>query len=503
MPETFDAIKGLARKIFGGKQQGEQTAGVGLQRPVTREMEAYDKEALRFDRRTKITDCTKMAAVDARVSRMLEKLPGDAMVGGLTVRVESAMTDAVKDEAQQAIDSLLERCKVAELAEGWITALLREGDLFWENVVDEATREIVRLKKLAAIITYSAMNSEGNFPKDKPAYYQEHPWTRQKIKEFEAWQITHIKWRGEDGKIYGEPLFSAARLAYQRLDSGERNVVIRRGVRAGKRLHHSVGSQDRPSNWEGVKRYKDENKDTLANPMSPVQDYFSDGRVTITEVGGDSTLGEMKDIEHFEGLLYMKAGTPPALLGGGREEKVNRDILKEMEEDYFKVVANINKALERGLRKVINFQLLLSGINDESIKYKMNWGAKDRDDTDKKIERAIKLQSLGYSFPTTFGVCDLDEIDLEEEIERIRQQVEDGVIPYGLGMKLDPNVLMVLGAMAGGGPEGAKAEQLVEMISRLRVVTEQYMNMEGGDQNAGALTMMQMLERSKKIKHGQ
>lgn len=455
--------KDAVERLFGHRAEVE--GGIGLQRPVTKEMESYDRAAVRHDRRTKILDSQKMAMLDPRIGRMFRKLAGDARVGGFRVNVEQATTDAEKDKAQQVIDGLVERCQVIDKLKGWIKPCLRDGDLFWEVVVDEKTKEIARLKKLAAIITFSSMNAEGNFPEGEPAYYQEHPWTREKIKEFEPWQIVQISWDAEDGQPYGTPMFADARLAWERLDNAEKNVVVRRGVRAGMRRHHKVGG-----NWEEVEEYKKRNRDTLDNPMSAVQDFYSNEGVEIKEMQGDTTLGDMTDVEHFEGQLAMSGGVPMALLGGGREKSINRDVLEEQEEDYLRVVDDINEVFEGGLRKVFNFALLLAGVNDEAVKYTFNWGAKDRDDVDKKIERGKTLQALGFSFTTIFHVCDLDGVTLEEELDRIRKQVEEGIVPYGPGMKLDQGLLMFL---AGLGTNAGKEESKIgEQIEKLRELAE-------------------------------
>ncbi len=469
MADTIDKLKSMAAKIFGGGRTDVER-GTGLQKPVTKEMEPIDRVAIRHDRRTTIQDCCKMEKLDVRVSRMHQKLASDAVVGGLTINVESALTDKVKEQAQGIIDKIMERCKIQRNLKGWTHNCLREGDTFLEVIVDDKTKEIIRLKRLATIITFNNMNSEGNFPENAEAYYQEHPYTRQKIKTFERWQICQVSWEYEEGKPYGTPMFASARLAYERLDSGEKNMVIRRAIRAGVARHHKVGTDEKPGTWEEVKDYREQNKDTLAKPMDAAQDFYSTGNVTITELKGDTTLGETTDLEYFEGLLAMRSGIPTALLGGGRERSVNRDVLDEQEEDYFRVVADINDTFEYGLRQVFDFGLLLAGINPESVTYEFVWGAKDRDDVDKKIARAANLQKLGYSFETIFQTCALDGIDIEEELERIEKQVEEGVIPYGLGMKLDPNVLMVLG-MAGAA-QGAKTEEVTEKLERIAEVAE-------------------------------
>lgn len=465
---SIEAIKDFAKKIFG-IQRDEAEKGEGLQRPVTKEMAIFDRTALRYDRQSKIKQCQEMANSDSRIARMLYKLASDAVIGGFTLKVESAASETVEKQAQEIIDTIIKRCEILRKLKGWIKSCLREGDLFLEVVVDDTTREIVRLKKLATAITFSNMDAEGNFPDDKEAYYQEHPWTREKIKTFEAWQIVHIPWEYEDGKPYGEPIFGAARLAWERLSSGEKNIVIRRAIKSGKKQHHKVGTEEKPGSWQEVEEYKRRNQDALENPLSPVQDFFSNGLVDIDDIGGDAELGNLADIEHFEGLLAMAAGIPIALLSGGREEGVNRDVLEEQEEDFYRVVGDINDTIEYGLRKVFNFALLLAGIHDESIKYTFNWGAKDRDDIDAKIDRGIKLQALGYSQETIFNVCDLDELTYEDEVERIQKQIEDGVIPYGVGMKLDPNMMILLSSMLGG-------DKLTEQISKLREVAEEALN---------------------------
>lgn len=466
---TWERLKEAAKIIFRTGTD-EKSAGIGLQRPVTKEMEAYDRAAIKQDRRTMITECTKMIALDPRAARIIRKLASDAVVGNFTFNVQTAPSDSVGQQADQAIQGVIDRCEVISKLKGWIVCMLRDGDLFWEVVVDDVAREIVRLKKLAAIITMSNMNPEGNFPEDKPAYYQEHPWTRQEIKTFEAWQIVQIKCQGEDGKPYGTPLLNAARLAYERLDKGEKNIVARRAVKAGVSRHHKVGTPDIPGDWADIEEYKDRNKDTLENPLDPVKDWFSNGLVTITELSGDTALGDMEDIMYFAGQLPLNAGVPVALLSGGWEKSINRDVLEEQQQDYYKVIDELNAVIEAGLRKVFDFSLLLAGINTEAIKYTVNWGSKDRDDVKDKIEKAKELQALGFSFETIVRIVDLDGVTFAEELARINKQVEDGMIPYGINMKLDPNMMMLLGVMGAAG--GAKTEQLMEEVDKLRALAE-------------------------------
>lgn len=469
--ELTDKLKKVAEKIFNIRIVSKDAEQSGYTRPVMRDMELYDKESIRSDRLNVIEDVEKMARTDPRVKRILMKLASDAAVGGFNVQVKTAPGDALKEQAQNIIDEVVSVCKIKSKLKGWVFAQIRDGDLFLEVTVGDT--KITRLKRIATKITHSNLNNEGNFPEGEPAYYQEHPWSREKVRTFEPWQIVHIPWEYIDGEIYGQSMMGAARLTFKRLDKSEENVVIRRSVRAGVRYFHSVGTKDNPGSWEGVEEYKERNRDTLDNPLDPVQDFYGDGLVSIERLEGDTSIGDMDDIKHFEGMLSMTAGVPMALLSGGREENINRDILEEQEEDYFRVIADINQGMEAGLRKVFSFALLLAGINDEAIKYTFNWGAKDRDDIDAKIDRALKLQKLGYSFETIVETCDLDEMDFEAELERIKAQLEDGTIPYGIG--IEPQIFTITGAAPQTYSPTAN-EQLLEHVRELRRDVENYSN---------------------------
>lgn len=479
MPETIEKIKDLAKRIFGfrDKAQIETPETEGWQRPVSKELAELDKQSIREDRRSKIADCQEMAKIDPRVRRMLKKLADDSIIGGLRIVVEEATTDSEKEKVQAIINQTQEDCMIDDKLEGWGKICLREGDLFLQVYLDEKERKIYRLKKLATSITFSNMDSEGNFPKDKPAYYQEHPLTREIAKEFEAWQIVHIPWEYEDGQLYGEPIFGAARLVWKRLDNAEKNVTIRRATRAGKRLQHKIGNADNPD-WQLVNDYKRQNRDTLNNPVAVSQDFFTTGNIEITDIGGDSELGELNDVDYFEGLLFMASGIPVALLSGGREKNINRDVTEEQEEDYYKVIAALNNTFENGLRKVFNFALLLQGINPDAVKYTFDWGNKDRDDLDAKIERAEKMQGLGYSFETIHNEISLSKLTYEEEIDRIKKQVEEGVVPYGISMSMTPAILQALMGMSVGTGNSEKIEQLIAKLDELKSLAENEMSIE-------------------------
>jgi len=162
-----------------------------------------------------------------------------------------------------------------------------------------------------------------------------------------------------------------------------------------------------------------------------------------------------------------------ALLGGGREKSVNRDVLEEMQEDYYKVIGDINNLMESAYRRLFDFQLLLDGINVESVTYSFDWSARDREDVDMKIARAAKLLALGFSFETVFTICNITDVTFEEELQRIERQVAAGIVPYGLGARMDPQMAMLIaqGMFSPGTPKSPNNE-VIEELRALRLIGE-------------------------------
>ena len=462
MPIT-DLIKEGMQKLLSISKEGSITAGTGYQKPVMPEMKYQDTLTRYTTRQAKMTKVQAMALTDVRISRILYKMSADAVVGGLGITVESAPTDVVKKKAQTVIDDYMKVCEVDQKSKGWSKALLRDGDLYLENIIND--NQVVRLKKLAAIITRSNMNAEGNYPENEPPYFQVHPQTQKKIKEFEAWQIIHIAWDQEDGEPYGRPMFEPAILTFDRLIASENNVIIRRQIRAGKRLLHTIGTAEKPTQWDRVAEYREYNKDTLEHPTDPIQDFWSNGSVTISEIGGDREIGEMNDIRYFEAMIAMQAGIPKAMLG--REESINRDVLEEQEEDYYRVILDVNNSLEVGLRKAINLALLLANIDPLFLELSFNWGNKDRDDLSDKIVQAKDLQSFGFSFETIFHHINLADLDFEEEMERIRKQVQENVVPYGIGAKLDPTLSALIASISGATNNAQQSSAVANKLDQI------------------------------------
>ena len=499
VPSLGALIKGglwhLGRKFFADQMRGEKdmerrllvqsvtaTKGKqsGYQRNVMPGFEKQDELSLQRDRINTIRDVSMMVGIDARCNRLLRKLASDSVLNGLQVIVEDVDGTSQKDEAQTIVDRTRMLIGEADNIQGWGKALLRDGDLFLQLIVNHREKEIIRAKKLAAEITYSRQNAEGGFPKDEKAYYQRDSQVYNRIiREFDIYEIAHAKWDSEDGEPYGRSLFQSIRLAYKRLSSGEDNITIRRHLRAGRRLLHTIGTEEKPAELTEVQEYRNLNQDTIDNPGGPQNDFYSNGRASISEIHGDTDIDNIDDLRHFEGIFSIGTGVPQALISGGREAATNFTVIKEQEEDYIRTLGDIDEQLQRLLKHIFDFALLLKGINPDSVIYVFKWGSKDREDLDMKIDRAIRLLQIGCSFQTAYEHLQLDGITHDMELERIAKQIEDELIPYGINARMDPLIAQLIGykdvlalpaPANNGNGEGQTNEskpELLELINRL------------------------------------
>lgn len=421
-------IKLLERRIPEVPASPQNTA-MGRQRDGSPATDRLDIESVKHDKHTRHQEIRKMVSNDPRWDRMIYKLASDAAYKSFTVLVESADGKRQQRKAQSVIDRTRFLIEDKKKLRGWIKGLLRDGDLFLQLIVED--KEITKAKKLAAEITHTRMNAEGEFPKNKKPYYQQskrNPYESER--EFEEWEIVHLKWDAEDGQQYGKSILNSSRLAWRRLESGEKDMAIRRKMQAGQKRHHKIGTEKNPGTKADIEEYKRENKATLDNPTDPTQDFYSNHLVDINNLEGDGTIGDIEDLRWTEGLFSIATGIPQNLLSGGREIATPYNVVKEQEEDYLRVIGDIDEVMEEAFRRIFDIALLLAGINPDAVVYVFNWGAKDREDADKKVERGERLLAMGYSFETVMKTVDLDGITYEDELARIQQQVEDGVIPY-------------------------------------------------------------------------
>jgi hypothetical protein len=461
MTQLKDAIAVLA-----GRKKAEDNT-IGLQRPVTKEMQSFDDIAVKNDRISKIKDCREMDEVEPLIEFCHRLIADEATVNGFRINITSSLNTRIKDDSTQFIAGVQAKCQIQNNIWGWVYDMVMDGDLITEFDIDDNAKEITRIKKLEPLITFSNVDNYGKIDNSKPAYKQTDPYIYEKIiAEFWDYQIGHTGWKKRDGRIYGTPMFATARKAWRRLDQAEISVVGMRRLDAGDTVHWSGFST-----LKEIIDFKETNKDSLANPMKPVNYYYTAGNVQMNKLSGSRNLGNLTDLEYFEDKVVMASGIPMGLLPG-HEKDINRDVFEDQLKKFYTTIQKIDEHLESLLRDAFDTCLLLKGIVPESLVYTFNWGAKDRDDIDIKIKRALNLQLLGYPFEIIVMICDLDGVEYEDVIEKIKTQMADGIVPYGLGARMDPNLLALLTGMAG---KSQKQESLAEDIRKLRELSEMAM----------------------------
>ncbi|MDE0400308.1 MAG: hypothetical protein OXL96_21140 [Candidatus Poribacteria bacterium] len=448
---TNDNLKGFMKAVFGRqprKQVGEaqedmessrsSTKRSGLTRAVPQGMEHYDKVRMQHTRLARQKDVRAMIATNSTADRMLFKLGLDASLGGVSVEVQN--TNGVRNmhRAQQVIDRTRFLIKDEMKLKGWVEALLRDGDLFLQMLVTEMPREVETVKKLAAEITHSNMNSEGNFPKDKTAYYQTDTVFNEKIiRTFDEWEIAHVKWRDEDGKPYGIPLLASARLAYRRLESGEQNMSIRRTLAAGFRELINIGTEDDPGTPSEMKHFREENENTFNDPQNPFASLFGNGRVSAESLKTDVNLSDIDDVDYFKNSVVMAGLSPSGALPGFEKSAPNYAVIDMHDLDYNRTIQSLAFLMEGGYNKIFELAFLLSGIDPAMVKLLYSWGSKDREAQEKKFLYAKYALEIGASVETAWRIADWDGYSYDEEIQKIQAQIEAGVIPYR-GVNLSP-----------------------------------------------------------------
>ena len=309
-------VKSLVERITPDVPTTLQNTSSGLQRDVAPGLENLDATNLSQERHAQSREIREMVETDPRWDRMMYKLSSDASYKNFTVVVESANGKREQKRAQAIIDRTRYLIQDKQKLRGWTKGLLRDGDLFLQLIVDAGEREIIRAKKLAAEITYTRLDAEGNFPENKKPYYQKTPQNPFKTeREFEKWEIVHIQWDAEDGQQYGKSMVASSRLAYRRLQSGEKDMAVRRKVRAGQKRHHKLGDDKKPATDIDIEAYKNQQKATLDKPFEATQDFFTNHLVTIETLMGDETIGDIDDLKWTEGLFSIATGIPlaPAL----------------------------------------------------------------------------------------------------------------------------------------------------------------------------------------------
>lgn len=472
-------IDGIGKLVSREKREGVETTSTGytISNPLMARtligMASKGKSQIIKDCKTMWEGRGQNSAITQTISTYLTK-------GGFQIMVKPKEKELSKDEAQAQtiIDAVKQRTNLELLLKGWATALPRDGMLAVE--IEIGNNQIIRLVKLAAEITIKEVDDKGRNYADggqvdaNKAYSQTDTLTGQKICQLADWQIMWIDWNPIQGEG-GSPQFKSARKIHKQVEDSEDNQWIRRKINAGQRHHHKIGSEDNPGKTEDIEQYKILNQDSLNNPLSVSSDYFSNGRVTIDTLSGDSNISSIEDIRYQEGQYFGVGGVPLSFIPG-QEGSVIRKSAEQSADAFVSWVQDCNEMIGACLKKsIFDLELLLNGINPESINYNITWSEKIKTNDMEKKRQIISAKTAGiYSIETAmreYGIA-----DPEMEKERIRKDMEEfPLVPVisTQGYQVGDNPLGLTGALRPAGMGfGERRQQNEEKLMFIAAMNE-------------------------------
>lgn len=409
---------GIKEKIINAflnkyNKSGQKTAS----NAEIQEQYEFDMFRIAQDRYSIIKDVNYLCGSngDVRFQRANALIGEDATKGGFSIVVNGSNTDrkrklrqgkeihrlaAGADKVQKVLDDFLERTQLHILCTEHAKALLRDGDLFLNVVVDLKAGLVLQIKRVPALTMKKNVNEYGEFISPEKAYSQINANEIYKLSKsnppegsrlnFSIYQMNHIRWLSDETKIYGMSQYAASRKCYRMLEKMEEALAYRRMYRSVSKRSHKLEQ----CTLAQIEEYKRANAmiDKHGNPTRNAHmltDYI--GNVEVTALHDEANLDEIQDIEFMENTLWTNLLTPKAIITGG--QNVNRDVLKVQYPQYLRGLETITDRLEygdtslySGYRAIIDLQLMLAGINPEIISYDIVWSPKSYETTTERVE---------------------------------------------------------------------------------------------------------------------
>jgi hypothetical protein len=307
--------------------------------------------------------CCEMYETDTRVKKAHRFYARDIVRAGFIVKTKDL-------QARQIADELQKRLKLNQLLEDSVRETSREGDSFYELVVDdnldiaEASRKPTAQVRRNSNAADKFDNASRAFWMSSSAWYSGEPpadavW-------FPEWQIIHARWDHESNKRYGTPMFASATGPFKKVTDGELNVAVRR--KAGGSIVRQHIIEGSPAD---VENYKEKNQASFGK-LAAVIDLFSNKPGSLYVHQGDGNLDKIGDVTHHVATMMAASDVPMELIIYG--DGLNRDILGEKKEEYEN---NLSQGREwvtaQVIQPLLERQWLLKGILPASVDYEIVW----------------------------------------------------------------------------------------------------------------------------------
>jgi len=292
-------------------------------------------------------------------------------------------------------------------------------------------------------------------------------WGQRNI-EFNAWQIAHFRLLGDDRRLpYGTSMLEKARRIWKQLLLSEDAMLIYRVTRAPERriFYIDVGNLPKLKAEQYLKdimaRYRnkivyDSNTGEIRDDrkmMSMLEDFWlprrEGGRGTeITTLPGGENLGQIEDINYFQGKLYQALNVPLSRMqpqtgiSFGRATEITRDELK-----FAKFVGRLRKKFNEIFGDLLRTQLILKGVltdkdwnvikDDIQYRYAQDQyfeEMKNAENLRNRIDLLNQVQPfVGAYYSQDYVMKNILRMS-DKEIQEMKTQIEDEGPPPQIGM---------------------------------------------------------------------
>lgn len=266
------------------------------------------------------------------------------------------------------------------------------GDEFLEVVVDNEKnpKHIISLERFKRCESMERIEEDGNLVKFVYTTGSEEE-NNKVSKDFQPWQVIHLKIEDEETEPYGKSVLEAGRKIWKKLSLMEDAMIIYRISRAPERrvFYIDVGNlstKDANNHIETIKaKFKKKSfinpntgeVDQKSNALSTDEDFFigvrqnSTGTRIETLPGGANT-GEIDDVRYFKNQLLSTLGIPPAYLGiVDQQASASYDpksYLSNQEMQFSRTIERIQKLIIKGLEKIAILELVFNDIDEDELK---------------------------------------------------------------------------------------------------------------------------------------
>ena len=330
---------------------------------ATDEIDHYKKLQADRERMAILKTCKTMYAQDTRVKKAHRFYARDIVRAGFIVKTKNAAAKKV------AVD-LQKRIGLNQILEDAVRLTSRDGDSFYEVVVDENLL-IIELSRKPTTQMRRNSDKRDKFLNPQKAFWQsDRTWfgldAPQDAIWYADWQMIHARWEYDGETRYGTPMFASATGPYKKVVDGELNIAVRRKLGSAQIRQHVI-----EGSGSDVETYKEQNKSVFGK-LAAVTDLFSNKKSSLTVHQGDGNVDKIGDVEHHVTTMMAASDVPEELIVGG--SNLNRDILGEKKEEYEETLSQGREWLDAQiLIPLLERQWLLAGILPASVDYEIVW----------------------------------------------------------------------------------------------------------------------------------